>query len=246
PKAVLKSMYALPSKSWSANMYHMVGVAHLRLRRVGRAVEALRRGIALQPNDAALQFDLGRALIRRASFAEADDVLNQLPAEWTRSDDRLVAMTRGYAAYRAKRYESAIRHLSTIRTPSSQITNLTAAAWTHWGIQLTKNRRFKSALIAFETASSLQKQIASTANHAAVRYQLGDTKSAYQVWRKLARRYRNPALAFNISTYYDDEVGNEAKAYRWLKKAAQRLTTTMKVDIDRLLLRKKTLFGFSS
>ncbi|MEM7677682.1 MAG: hypothetical protein AAF449_16930, partial [Myxococcota bacterium] len=227
-------------------MHHIGGIAHLRLRRTDKAVEHLRWGSALRPNDATLHFDLGRALVHSARFTEADDVFAQLPPDWSRADDRLITLLRGYAAYRAKRYESAIRHLTSVRAPSEQIIELTAAAWTHWGIQLTRNRRLKSALIAFETATSLKKQAASSANHAAVRYQLGETKIAYQIWRRLARRHRDPALAFNISNYYDDELGNEAQAYRWLKKAVRISSAGHKDRIERLLVRKKALFGFSS
>ncbi len=226
---------------------HLLGLAYLWTGAVGNAVTQLERAASLYPKDRGLQVALGRALVRNRRYQEAMRVLESVesPGEVGSKRRRDFDLVKGYAAYRARRFEAATTVLASWESMKSRpVEALRFAAGQRWGLELVEDGRLNEARQAFKATVSKRDRKAQKTNVASVEYLLGRRKRAYGVWRGLAKHTAPAEVYYNIAIYLDDEEGKERAAYRWYRRYARKLPKPDRAAALAVLEKKRALFGF--
>ena len=245
PKEVVRLLGS--SSDLNGRGHHLLGLAYLWTGAVENAVTQLERASALQSDNRGVRIALGRALVRSRRYQDAMRVLESVEPSGEaglklRQDFDLV---KGYAAYKARRFEVATTVLASLGPLKSRpVEALRFAAGQRWGLELVENGRLDEARQAFKAPVSKRDRRAQKTNVASVEYLLGRRKRAYGVWRGLAKRAAPVEVYYNIAIYLDDEEGRERAAYRWYRRYARKLPKPDRAAALAVLEKKRALFGF--
>ena len=222
----------------------LLGIAYLHASNAGQAAQTLRAALDAMPRGRSVRYELGRALVRARRYRQAANVFGTVESTGLApNEEKIVRLSAGYAAYRAGDFETATNLVGLAAGRSKVLRSLHAAAWNQLGRSLAAKQQLQLALSAFKAANKVSRTVSSRANVAAIEYELGKSKRAYNTWRRMAKGSVPPQVYHNIAIYLDDEVGNEVAAYRWYRKYARRLPSDQRTSIKALVERKRELFG---